>query len=357
MEFISNIHPSFKLNGQNFNAFDLYEFAKELEKTGEHFEIQIGKFLMQWLDETDSVLVKTSGSSGTPKEIQLSKQQMINSAKATGIFFKLPEKTTALLCLPANYIAGKMMLIRAMVLGWNLHVVAPQKDAITQYDNKYDFVAMVPYQVHHSLKSLDKIRKLIIGGGAISDKLTKELQDVNTEVFATYGMTETITHIAVRRINGLAKSNEYTALPNVKFSLDERACLVIKAPDVSKEKVVTNDMVQLNSPTTFEYLGRIDNVIISGGIKLFPEQMEIKLSPFMNLPFIVASEKDETLGERVVLILESESGDVPLNISEVFQNLSSYERPKKIYTFSKFPITETGKIKRSEVIQILENKK
>lgn len=357
MEFNNNIHSSFTLNGQNFNDFELYEFAKELEKSGEHYEIQIGKFLKQWLDKTSSVLVKTSGSTGTPKEIQLCKQQMINSAKATGIFFKLPEKTTALLCLPANYIAGKMMLVRAMVLGWNLHVVAPEKDAITQYDNEYDFVAMVPYQVHHSIKSLNKIRKLIIGGGAISEKLNQELQNVNTEVFATYGMTETITHIAVRRINGLAKTNEYTALPNVKFSLNEQGCLVIEAPDVSKEKVITNDMVQLNSTTTFEYLGRIDNVINSGGVKLFPEQIEAKLSPFISLSFIIASEKDETLGERLVLILECESNNISSTISEAFQYLSSYERPKKIYTFSKFPFTETGKIKRLEVLQILKSNK
>ncbi|MCF6306962.1 MAG: AMP-binding protein [Flavobacteriaceae bacterium] len=357
MEFTTNIHPLFKLNGQNFNASELLEFAKDLEKSGVHYEINIGKFLQQWLDDNDSVIVKTSGSTGTPKEIQLSKQQMINSAKSTGIFFKLPEKTTALLCLPSNYIAGKMMLVRAMVLGWNLHIVAPEKDAITQYDNEYDFVAMVPYQVHHSIKSLNKIKKLIIGGGAISEKLNQELQKVNTEVFATYGMTETITHIAVRRINGLAKTNEYTALPNVKFSLNEKNCLVIEAPEVSNEKVFTYDMVRLNSPTTFEYLGRIDNVINSGGIKLFPEQIEAKLSPYIDCSFIIASEKDEELGERLILILENESNEFSSNISEAFQNLSSFERPKKIYTFSKFPYTETGKIKRSEVIQILKSNK
>ncbi|PHS64156.1 MAG: O-succinylbenzoic acid--CoA ligase [Flavobacterium sp.] len=357
MEFTTNIHPSFKLNGQRFNALELAQFAKELEKSGSHYEIQIGLFLQQWLDENESVIVKTSGSTGTPKEIQLSKQQMMNSAKATEIFFKLPEKTTALLCLPSNYIAGKMMLVRAMVLGWNLHIVAPEKDAITQYDNEYDFVAMVPYQVHHSIKSLNKIKKLIIGGGAISEKLNQELQNVNTEVFATYGMTETITHIAVRRINGLAKSNEYTALPNVKFSLNENDCLVIEAPEVSNKKVFTNDMVRLNSSTTFEYLGRIDNVINSGGIKLFPEQIEAKLSPYIDCSFIIAPEKDEELGERLILILENESNEISSNISEAFQYLNSYERPKKIYTFSKFPFTETGKIKRSEVIQILKSNK
>ena len=355
MEFKNNIHSSFQLNGQYFTEVQLLAFAKDLEISGVHYEIQIGKFLQQWLDEKDSVLVKTSGSTGTPKNIELSKQQMVNSAKATGIFFKLPENTTALLCLPSNYIAGKMMLVRAMILGWNLHIVAPEKDAITQYDNDYDFVAMVPYQVSHSIKSLHKIKKLIIGGGAVSEKLNEELQQVNTEVFATYGMTETITHIAVRRINGLAKSTDYTALPEVKFALDSRGCLVINAPQVSKDKVITNDLVLLKSPTTFEYLGRIDNVINSGGIKLFPEQIEVKLSPFIDLPFMIASEKEEELGERVILIFENDGSQEIPDFSEAFSKLINYERPKKVYTFSKFPFTETGKIVRTEVMAILEN--
>ena len=147
------IHPKFKLNGLPYQSDGLFEIAKDLINSGAHYEISIGKFIQEWLDNNDFVIVKTSGSTGVPKNLNLSKQKMINSANATGTFFKLAEDTTALLCLPSNYIAGKMMLVRAMVLGWNLHIVAPEKDAITQYDNEYDFVAMVPYQVHYSLKS------------------------------------------------------------------------------------------------------------------------------------------------------------------------------------------------------------
>jgi O-succinylbenzoic acid--CoA ligase len=142
-----NIHSSFKLNGLQYSPTELLEFAIDLEKKGSHYEINIGIFLQQWLDDKDTVVVKTSGSTGIPKDISLFKYRMVNSAKATGVFFKLGENTTSLLCLPSNYIAGKMMLVRAMVLGWDLHIVAPQKDALTQYDNDYDFVAMVPYQV------------------------------------------------------------------------------------------------------------------------------------------------------------------------------------------------------------------
>jgi O-succinylbenzoic acid--CoA ligase len=348
------IHPKFKLNGLPYQSDGLFEIAKDLIDSGAHYEISIGKFIQEWLDSNDFVVVKTSGSTGVPKNWELSKQKMINSAKATGTFFKLAENTTALLCLPSNYIAGKMMLVRAMVLGWNLHIVAPEKDAITQYDNDYDFVAMVPYQVHYSLKSLNKIKKLIIGGGFISKELNDQLQHINTEVFATYGMTETITHIAVRRINGLAKSNDYTALPSVKFSVDERNCLMIDASEVSPEKVITNDVVKLISPTSFEYLGRIDNVVNSGGIKLFPEQIEEKLASYIDRPFIIASEKNETLGEQLILILEDSSSKENPDFKVAFSILSSYERPKKIYTFSKFPFTETGKIKRMEILNSLQ---
>ena len=352
-----NIHPSFKLNGLQYSRAGLLDLAQDLEKSGVHYEISIGKFLQQWLNNEDSLKIKTSGSTGKPKEISLFKKHMINSAKATGVFFKLGENTTSLLCLPANYIAGKMMLVRAIVLGWNLHIVAPAKDALTQYDNDYDFVAMVPFQVAHSLKALEKVKKLIIGGGAISKELDQQLQRVNTEVFATYGMTETITHIAVRRINGLAKTTDYTALPNVKFSIDDRNCLSIEAFEVGNNKVLTNDVVRLISPTSFQYLGRIDNVVNSGGIKYFPEQIELKLAEYIDRPFIITSEKNEALGEQLILILEEDTTKKQPNFNEVFSVLTSYERPKKIYSFSKFPFTETGKIKRNEILTSLQNYK
>ena len=200
---------------------------------------------------------KLRGSTGTPKTIQLEKEKMINSARATGSYFKVGQGTSALLCLSADYIAGMMMLTRAMVLGWDLHVVAPEKDALVQYDNPYDFVAMVPYQVLHSIASLDKVKKLIIGGGPVSTELEDALQNVSTEAFATYGMTETISHIAVRRLNGPGRSTRFSALPNVELALDDRDCLVIHAPEVSDNKVVTNDIVDLQSTQVLYLAGSL----------------------------------------------------------------------------------------------------
>ena len=348
------LHPAFTFNGLQYDTVDeLILFAKNLVREGDENEVQIGKFIQKWLNEKDFIKVKTSGSTGKPKKISLRKENMIKSAKATGDFFKIGERTSALLCLSANYIAGKMMLVRAMTLGWDLHVVAPEKDALVQYDNDYDFVAMVPYQVFHSISSLSKVKKLIIGGGVISKSLEEKLQAVPTEIFATYGMTETISHIAVRRVNGPARSNIFSAFPNVKFSTDSRECLAVFAPEINKEVIVTNDLVHLISPTSFEWLGRYDNIINSGGIKIHPEKVEEKLSDVIALPFIIASETDDELGERVILVLENKSGDDVPNYSEAFAQLEPFERPKKIYTLSKFPYTETEKIKRKDVLRVL----
>jgi O-succinylbenzoic acid--CoA ligase len=349
-----HIHPKFKLNGLPYpSAEELLNFADGLIEQGADYEVSMASFLEEWLSFDDTVVVKTSGATGTPKEIVLLKEQMINSAKATGAYFKAGEGTKALLCLSSDFIAGKMMLVRAMVLGWDLHVVAPEKDALTEYDNPYDFVAMVPYQLHHSIDALDKVKKLIVGGGSISAELEAKLQHKQTEVFATYGMTETITHVAVRRINGFAKSDVFSALPNVKFSMDQRGCLVIDAPNVSSERVVTNDLVELHSSLSFMWLGRHDNIINSGGIKIRPEELEAKLSAHLKVPFIIASEKDVELGERVILVLESPTGAVPQDYPKALSALLSFERPKKIYTLSQFPYTETGKIKRGDVLQVL----
>lgn len=353
-----SLHPAFKLNGLQYESQeDLRLMANKLVKKGERFEESIGKFILKWLDPIETISVRTSGSTGKSKKIKITKEHMINSALATGSYFGLGEKTSALLCLSADYIAGKMMLVRAMVLGWDLHIVAPEKDALTQYDNDYDFVAMVPYQLYHSLPALNKVKKLIVGGGPVTKELDDLVQDIPTEIFATYGMTETISHIAARRVNGLEKSDVYEALPNVRFTTDGRECLAIYASDIEEEIIITNDLVELVSPTQFRWLGRYDNVINSGGHKIHPEKVEEKLSPFIQLPFIIASEKDEELGERLILILENEENHLLPNYSKAFEALEGFERPKKIYTISKFPYTETEKIKRGDVLQLLRKYK
>ncbi|MEZ4873906.1 MAG: AMP-binding protein [Flavobacteriaceae bacterium] len=349
-----HIHPKFQLNGLSFESpEELLNFAEGLIEQGDDFEVSMARFLEEWLNFDDFVLAQTSGSTGRPKKMKLLKAHMIQSAEATGAYFKVGEGTKALLCLSSEFIAGKMMLVRAMVLGWDLHVVAPDKDALVQYDNPYDFVALVPYQLYHSIHALDKVKKLIVGGGMVTKEMEAMLQDLPVEAFATYGMTETITHVAARRINGFAKSNVYHAFPGVKFWVDERGCLVISAPKISDVDIVTNDLVELISPLSFVWLGRFDFVINSGGIKINPEAVERKLEPFLKMPFIIASEKDEALGEKVILVVEETEIVEKPNYAEVFGHLPTYERPKKVYTLSQFPYTETGKIKRSQIQEVL----
>ncbi|WP_458307766.1 AMP-binding protein [Croceiramulus getboli] len=202
------VHPSFKLNGVSYSASELKEVAYSFVKEGEPFEQEVGSFLLDWLNAKEYVEVSTSGSTGAPKSIKLRKEFMVNSAKATAKHFKLPEKTTALLCLPGDYIAGKMMLVRAMVLGWHLDMTQPKSNPLDNVYRRYDFCAMTPFQLDNSLGRLHLIKKLIVGGGKVSEKIKELVAGISTKVYETYGMTETISHIAARRINPKKKKTE-----------------------------------------------------------------------------------------------------------------------------------------------------
>ena len=358
MSVSQSVHPDFKLNGLSYTSpQELLEFADVLRAQGAAHEVELSDFLNEWFDDSDSLVVKTSGSTGAPKDIDLAKSAMIQSAKTTGKALDLPEKTEALLCLSSSFIAGKMMVVRALTLGWHLHVVAPTMEALTEYDSDYDFVAMVPAQAMNSLAALEKVGTLLIGGGVVSPQLESLLQDVEAKAFVSYGMTETVSHIALRRLNGEEAKNYYTALPGISLSQDARDCLVINAPGISDGPVVTNDLVKLIDKQRFQWLGRVDNVINTAGVKIFPEQVESDLKDSLEVPFFISSEPDETLGERVVLVVESPTPDGRSTgiHKELFNNLPKYSRPKKIYGISKFLYTETGKIRRQEIMSLIKN--
>jgi len=346
----NTFHSAFKLQGKSFSSEEeMIDFSKEIS-------VEVAEFLTNWFDATAFVEVKTSGSTGNPKIIQLQKFHMINSAKATGDYFNLQENTTALLCMSPNYIAGKMMLVRALTLGWHLDILEPTSNLLKNSDKNYDFSAMVPMQLHNSLPDIHKIKKLIVGGGTVSNELLSKIQKVKTEIFATYGMTETITHIAVKKLNVFAdaveKSN-FKILPNIQISVDDRGCLVIDAPTISEEKVITNDLIEVISSTEFKWLGRIDNVINSGGIKLIPEQIEEKLAAIIENRFFVSGKKDEILGEKLILIIEGIKNEGLLNKIQQLKSLSIYEIPKEICFLEKFTETETNKIDRAKTLRFL----
>jgi O-succinylbenzoic acid--CoA ligase len=245
--------------------------------------------------------------------------------------------------LPVKYVAGKMMLVRAMILGLDMEFVAPSSHPLKNNDINYDFVAMVPLQAQNSLKELKRVKKLIVGGAKISPVLEKELMKLKTNVFETYGMTETITHIAAKKVGEKA----FMVLPNVTISYDERNCLVIHAPKISEEIIQTNDLVELVSENQFVFLGRMDNVINSGGIKLIPEQIEDKLSKHIHKRFFITSKEDKELGEKLVLVIEGQQDDFD---SSLFDDLDKYEKPREIIFIPKFKETASGKIMRKETL-------
>ncbi len=355
---IPETHPDFRLNKRHYTNSELKQVAYSYIKEGEPYEQQIGSFLLDWLKPTSYLEVHTSGSTGTPKKIRLKKQHMVNSALATSRFFDLPSTTTALLCLPAEYIAGKMMLVRAMFLGWDLDTVPPSSNPLDNLFKVYDFSAMTPFQLDNSIARLHLVKKLIIGGGAVSPRLKKMLQDVDARIFETYGMTETSSHIAAKKLNPRKKNNgnrPFKLMPNVSISQDERGCLIIKAPNILDEEIVTNDVVEIVTYKKFHWKGRYDNIINSGGIKLFPEQIERKLNKVLDHRFFVTSLPDESLGDKLVLFVEDDFSEDTIDelqekISSI-KSLGKYEKPKKIYLIEKFEETPNGKIHRENTLK------
>ena len=349
------VHKEFQLNGRS------YPEKEELISYSEEIAVPLHHFLQDWFAEDDFILVKTSGSTGVPKNIRIKKEHMKNSALATGNFFHVKAKTKALCCLPLDFIAGKMMLVRAMTLGWHLDVVEPDSKPLKNIQKQYDFCAMVPLQLSNSLDKIHYIDKLIVGGGVVSHSLERVIQNLSTKVYATYGMTETITHIAVKSLNlplrgSITKQSHYKTLPDISIATDERNCLVINASRLSDKQIITNDVVEIISPTEFQWKGRYDNVINSGGIKLYPEEIEKKLTPYIKSRFFIAGIPDEKLGEKLALIIEEKitsnavEKSLYLTIKNV-PNLTKFERPKEIFFVSEFEETQTGKIRRKEILK------
>lgn len=334
-----NVHNYFKIDGFHLNADEVRRVAYDYIKEGDGNEQAIGEFLLDWFDDKEYIEMRTSGTTGLPKLVRLEKQAMIQSALATGDFFKLEPGNKALLCLPVRFIAGKMMLVRSIILGLELDVTAPSTQPLALNDKVYDFVAMVPLQVQNSIDALKNVKKLIIGGAKMDTALEEKVLPLKTEVYETYGMTETITHIAAKKVG----ETVFTILPNVKIAQDDRGCLVITVATISEEPVVTNDLVELIRENQFIFLGRIDNVVNSGGVKLIPEQIEAKLSGKITNRFFVTGVPDTTLGEKLILVIEGEKQEFK---NDFFDVLDKYEKPKEIVFVPKFKENENGKLLR-----------
>ncbi len=353
------IHNRFKFNGIHFDREGLKEVSYSLIKEGLPYEQVTGDFLIDWLNDKDHIYVKTSGSTGTPKRIKLQKQAMVNSAIATGDFFGLQPGDKAIDCLPSHYIAGKMMLVRAMILGLEIDCVEPSTSPMFDYEKPYDFCAMVPLQLKNMIDYTSTIKTIIVGGSKVTKPLQEKIKNCTSRFYETYGMTETVTHVAVRPLQSkvFEGSNVFKALPNVTFSTDSRDCLVIHAPKLIEGALTTNDIIDLKNDTSFQWLGRYDNVVNSGGVKLFPEHIEDKLQPLIKERFIVAGQPDDELGEKLILIIEKPSVAIATILESIkgLKALNKFEKPKQIYATEQFIETVNGKIQREKTIQAVLN--
>lgn len=326
-------------------------------------------FLSEWYNDNPQLLVHTSGSTGKPKPLWVEKQRMLNSAHITCDFLGLKTGDTALLCMPLDYIAGKMVVVRSIERNLHLLSVTPSghplaDSSLAETGSKNEeitFAAMVPLQVYNSLQipiereRLRQIRHLIIGGGAIDDKLSAALQDFPNAVWSTYGMTETLSHIALRRLNGCEANEWYKPFDGVKVWLNEEDCLVIDAPAVCSHPLVTNDRAEIRRSQTeegfetacFRILGRKDNVIDSGGIKIQIEEVENRLKSFLTTDFAITSCPDERFGEAVVLLTTQTDTEAIKTLSQ--RCLPKFWQPRFIFYTSSIPKTGNGKPARAEI--------
>ncbi|MCH5308629.1 MAG: AMP-binding protein [Prevotella sp.] len=313
------------------------------------------EFLKEWNDASDTVLVHTSGSTGKPKPMRVEKRRMLNSARITCDFLGLRQGDTVLLCMPLDYIAGKMMVVRALERGLRLLSVEPSGHPLATIDSPIDFAAMVPMQVYNSLQMAEErerfmqIRHLIIGGGAIDDDLATELRGFPNAVWSTYGMTETLSHIALRRLSGADASEYYTPFPSVQVSLSDDDCLVIDAPEVCPQTLVTHDIAELLPSSQFRIIGRKDNVICSGGIKIVAEEIERLLRPHLHTPYLISKRPDPKFGEIVVLLTEGSITDARSICERV---LSKFHQPRAYVHVARIPMTQTNKPARKQAEQL-----
>ena len=333
------------------------------------FEENTFSFIRDWFLENEVFTLQTSGSTGTPKQITLTRNQLKQSAVRTLKALQLVSEQTVLVCLDTKYIAGKMMLVRAFE--GNLKIVAtePSSNPLKNItENEINFAAFVPMQLQEILNDpstknrLNQFNKIIIGGAPINASLELIIQKLSCKVFATYGMTETVSHIALKQINGLERSAYFKTLPGISISKDERDCLVIKLPEFS-EKIITNDLVDIIEENCFQWEGRWDNIINSGGYKISPEQLEEKIGFVfnelsINKRFIVSNHPDDRLGQKLILVIEGEKitqEQERLLLKKLKSYIHPYELPKTIHYIKEFTLTNTGKINRGAIGRALSS--
>ncbi len=347
------------LEGKEYTSDDIARFVAEGAENYPSAIWDLYLFLNEWFNDSPVITVHTSGSTGVPKELIARKDQMMQSARLTCEFLNLQAGDTALLCMNLRYIGAMMVVVRSLVAGLNLIVRPASGHPLSNISVPLKFAAMVPLQVYNTLhtreekEQLKQTEILIIGGGAVDEALEAEIKSLPIAAYSTYGMTETLSHIALRRLNGNSASDHYYPFSSVELSLSPENTLVIKAPLVCDDILQTNDIARIYPDGSFIILGRKDNVINSGGIKIQAEEVEKLLRPFIPVPFVITSVPDPRLGQAVTLLFEGELDMEELK-NKVQEILSPYHRPKYIRMVDLIPQTGNGKINRVECRTLAE---
>lgn len=358
------------LNGKKFYYDEIaaYSFRNSIPLDG--YEAKTLEFCRDWLNGVQEFPILTSGSTGTPKLITLSRQQLEISARRTVKLLRLAQGDHMLVCLNTEYIAGMMMLVRALLTDMQMTIVEPISNPLTLVpeDQPFEFSSFVPMQLQtilhetpDAIARLNRMKAILVGGAPVSFALQRDLQQLEAPVYHTYGMTETASHIALRLLNGPKPAEYYETLDGVTIGQDNRGCLTIKADITNNETLITNDLVELLTPTRFRWIGRADNTINSGGVKVQTEVVEVAVSEAMadlddTRRFFITPQPDELLGEKVVLVLEGSKMPEETEhqmLEKLRTLLRKFEMPKEIYYSPSFSETSSGKVSRQRTLQKL----
>jgi O-succinylbenzoic acid--CoA ligase len=356
-------YQSITINGIKHSKAEIQLLAsvKVEDKSTIAHEKSFYRFVLEWLNKEDFIIAKTSGSTGVPKEIIIPKNKMVTSALQTALFLNLTEKDQVMLCLSCEHIAGKMMVVRAFVSGFNLIITEPTSIPLSNYlHTPIDFIAIVPTQLFMLLddektkNKLQQIKNVIIGGAEIPFSLKQKIKPFANNIYETFGMTETVSHIAMKLFSKNNEEDFFRTIGSVTVSTNENNCLLIYAPHLQEEIIVTNDVVEIIDSKTFKWLGRLDNVINSGGIKLYAETIEQKIKKVLPQKFFIAGVADEKFGNRVIIVFETKE---KINEEALFKLiapvLEKYELPKQVFTMPQFIETLNGKLNRKATLQLL----
>ncbi len=326
---------------------------------------EILEFVVDWSNTKDWIQARTSGSTGRPKNIKIKKEHILASALRTLNFLDLKPENSALLCMPNKFIGGKMMIARSIIGALDLHIAESTSLPETPEGKSIDFAALVPMQLFNitedaeATASWKKVKKIIVGGGQVDPRLEERTKDWPNEIYESFGMTETISHVALRRVNGSGEREPFMVLDGIEIKSDERECLVLKSELLPDNPLVTNDIIKMVDEKSFHWVGRADNMINSGGVKIIPEVIEKLAKPMLNTKFFFAGLPDEKLGEQVVLIIEGQplsKDDQNLLTEDLRSALHKYEMPKVIHYLDSFEETENGKLQRKDTLKALKKK-